>query len=514
MALARSENDRRARDENGRSLRELILFLEEGRSFRLGLAVYDTPQTREEALGRLAIEVEGRTVHLLRLDLSREPGETFLLRRLEDLLHTAEVPEGKTPAVMVTGLEAAIDFRPMPGTSFVEGGGLLRNANFHRDAFAERCPAPVVIWLNGAGATAFTQTAPDLGQWCTGIFEFTGPEAHCAELEKGLVSSPLMESERLPHEAKRERIGLLQDLLLELEKSSQGEAPGDIARRAALHYELGHAFLALSEAGAAMTHLGKSLELARRIGDRIMEEGSLGSLGIAETSLGNIDQAIDFHGKALELAEQSGDRRGIRTALGHLGIAHARRGELDRALDFLRRDLEASSQSGDSHGTGRALANIGVILMQLNRYNEALAHLEHALEIARISNDQAAIGADLNNLGWIYHSRGETTRALACYEEALEVARRLGNRSRECRILNNLGSLHAELGQPDRAIEMLERAARIAREIRDPEIAESAERNLGQAKGLGPEPPRTVNAATGPGSAEGPGLLPAPSPAR
>jgi hypothetical protein len=35
---------------------------------------------------------------------------------------------------------------------------------------------------------------------------------------------------------------------------------------------------------------------------------------------------------------------------------------------------------------------------------------------------------------------------------------------------------------------MLERTVRIAREIRDPEIVESAERNLRRAKGLDPEP--------------------------
>ncbi len=76
------------------------------------------------------------------------------------------------------------------------------------------------------------------------------------------------------------------------------------------------------------------------------------------------------------------------------------------------------------------------------------------------------------------------TRALACYEEALEIARKLGDRALECRVLNNLGRLHAELGQVDRGIEMFDRAVRIAREIRDPEIVESAERNLRQAKEL------------------------------
>jgi tetratricopeptide (TPR) repeat protein len=488
MAPARSDNNgRRARAESGRSLRELAVFLEEGGSFRLGLAMYDVPRTREEWLGRLAAELEGGSVHLLRLDLSHEPGETLLLRRLEDILCTAPVPEGKIPAVMVTGLEAAMDFRPMPGTLFVEGGDLLRNANLQRDAYAERCPAPVVIWLNSAGITAFTQTAPDLGQWCTGIFTFAGQESIRAEFEQGLLSSPLIETERLSHEAKRERIALLQNLLLELEKSSQSEVPGSIARRAALHYELGNVFLALSEAGAALDHFSTSLEFARRVDDRVMEASSLESLGNAEMSLGEIGRAVEFYEKALELAEVIGDRQRIGNALGNLGIAHAQRGELHRAFDFWKRDLEVSSQSGDLRGIGQTLNNISIILIRSGRFDEAIAHLEEALRIAKTSNDPGFTGSDLNNMGLIYHSRRDTTRAFACYEESLQIAQRLGDRSLECRVLNNLGRLQVQLGQPDQGIEMLERAVRIAREIRHPEVVESAERNLTQARGLAPK---------------------------
>ena len=112
--VRRRTRNPRKRDPNSQNLRELALFLDQESDFRLGLAMYDVPQTREVALKRLAIEPADRPVHLLRLDLSREPEETFLLRGLEDLLHVTLVPEGKHPAVIVVGLEATIDFRPDP----------------------------------------------------------------------------------------------------------------------------------------------------------------------------------------------------------------------------------------------------------------------------------------------------------------------------------------------------------------------------------------------------------------
>ncbi|MHB1560356.1 MAG: tetratricopeptide repeat protein [Isosphaeraceae bacterium] len=473
-------------DENQRSLRELTVFLEDRPSFRLGLAIYDVPGTREAWLDRLAAALTDRPVSLLRLDLSHEPNEVLLLRRLEDALHTTNLPEGKTPAVMVTGLEAAIDFRPMPGTLFVEGGQLLRNANLQRDAFTERCPVPVVLWLNSAGATALAQTAPDLMQWCTGIFQFDSGELAHSNLERGLLSSPLSETDRLPHQEKRERIGLLQNLLLELEKISSDDR-GSLARKAALHYELGQVFLALSEALAAKQHFEESLSLAQRIGEQKMEEASLDGLGTVEAALGNLDQAVNFHERALKLAEQIGDHNGVSMFLGHLGIAHARRGDLDQALDYLRRELEDFSQFRDRRAQGRTLNNIGVILMQQNKYQEARGFIEKALDLARESKDRSAISADLNNLGWICQLSGEPIRAFQYYEEALDLARKLGVRARECRILNNLGALQAQLGQTDQAIEMLERAGRIAREIQEPELIESAKRNLRLARELEPK---------------------------
>lgn len=474
-----------ADDENRRNLRELVVFLTDGAAFRLGLAIYDVPWTREECLDRLTIELKDGPVCLLRLDLSHEAGETMLLRRLEGFLRASDVPAGKSPAVMVTGLEATIDFRPMPGTLFVEGGQLLRNANMHRDAFTERCPVPVVLWLNGAGATALAQTAPDLMQWCTGIFRFVGNDNARSVLEKGLLSSPPSENDRSDREKTRQRIGLLRDLLLELENKSQ-EDPGSMAREAALHYELGQEFLRLAEHESAKHHFQTALRLARQTADRSLEGRCLGALGTVEAALGDLDQAKALFEQSLSLAERLGNRGGMSASLSNLGVVHAQLGDPDRALDYFRRDLEITSQTGDRRGVEQALSNIGAHLARLKRHDEALPILEQALVIARGLNDLPAIGLNLNNLGPIYVLRGDASRGLGCLEESLEVARKLGNRSLESRALNNQGWVRFQLGQTDQAIEMLERGARIAREIGEPELVESTERNLRLARE--PEP--------------------------
>jgi hypothetical protein len=94
----------------------LSLFLNEASGFRLGLATNDVPD--------------------------RSPSEELLLDRLEDHLRANPAPDGKHPAVMVVGLEAAIDIHLVPPSQTFRGGPILRNANFHRDAYLRFCPAP------------------------------------------------------------------------------------------------------------------------------------------------------------------------------------------------------------------------------------------------------------------------------------------------------------------------------------------------------------------------------------
>ncbi len=295
--MARIRHDRAASgslDDNTLNLLELAVFVEESTGFRLGLATYDVPETRDSYLQRLAEAVADRPVHLTQLDLTRSSGEESLLKRLREHLQTHPAPDGKHPAVMVVGLEAAIDFRRIPDGHQARGGPLLHNANLQRDAFPRLCPAPVVLWLSPFATTAFAQAAPDLWHWRSGSFTFTGsPEAR-RRFEKELIATPLLEIDRLVGERKRERIGLLRDLLAELEMAEDLNTPGNQTRRAAILLEIGLTFRRISETEAARESLEEALCLYREIGDRRGEGNALGNLGLAVADLGQFERAFEY----------------------------------------------------------------------------------------------------------------------------------------------------------------------------------------------------------------------------
>ena len=219
-----------------RNLRKLALFLEEAVGFRLGLATYDTPQTRKTQLDRLAEAVASRPVHLTRLDLSRTPNETQLLRRLQEHLQREPRPRGETPGRhgRRPGGHAGLPQARTPTPA--EGLAILHNANVQRDAFPRALPRARGDLAEPDGHDDLRPARPPTsGTGAPRSFHFTGPPDERQRLERTQVAMPLIESDRLPRERKHERIALLRDLLVEME-NAEGSGFIRVARHVVRHF--------------------------------------------------------------------------------------------------------------------------------------------------------------------------------------------------------------------------------------------------------------------------------------
>jgi tetratricopeptide (TPR) repeat protein len=484
-------------DPNDLDLRELVVFLEQGDGFHLGLAHVDSFETRQTILGRLTALMADRPVALSVFDLSKFPGEEALLTRLKEHVRDHPAPEGKKPAVMVVGLEALLDYReihpylPAPQP-------ILRNANFQRDAFPHLVPATVVLWLLPTASTLFAQEAPDLWHWRSGTFQFTGPPNTRRNQERVEVERLLIESDNLATPAKRERIALLRDLLVDLENDPDRDTPGGLARRGRLLNELGLAHYAISEAEKARSYYDEALTLFRQVGDRRGEGNALGNLGLAYADLGQLERAISYHEQQLAIAREIGDRRGEGNALGNLGSDYYSLGQMERAIDYFEQALAIDREIGDRRGEGSALGNLGIAYAGQGEMERAIGHFKRALAIARDIGDRSGEGNALGNLGVAYANLGQLERAVGYYEQCLTIARDIGDRRGEGITLGNLGIVYAALGQMDRAIGYLEQALQIGSEIKDPRIISGFEAALARLKD---------NAAPGAEQAD-PGLSP------
>jgi tetratricopeptide (TPR) repeat protein len=463
-ALTRPRGRRgRTSDRHERELKRLLQSVCDDTGFRLYLATYDQPETRDKLIARVAQESEAEKVRVARLDLAKAKPETNLVGLLRAHLREADLPASWRQAVMITGIEQRLDY-----SAGLNGFAFLHQGNLLRDALPEAAPVPVVLWLSRLASATLPAQAPDLWHWRAANFDFTGDLAPRAEVLRELIILRPGDELRLSGMQRRARIRMLEDLLAELNRVGPAKSKRQQAERANLLLELGVEDWYLGRAAKAIPRFEQALEIFCEMGDRRGEGHALGNLGLAYADLGEPRRAIEHYEKHLAMAREIGDRRGEATTLGNLGLAYAGLGELRRAIQHYEQQLAIARETGDWHGEGGALGNLGLAYANLGDPQRAIEYYEQVLPIMRQLGDRRGEGYALGNLGNAYNSLGEPRRAIEHYEHVLPIVRESGDRPAEGSTLGNLGNAYAALGEPQRAIEHYEQQFRIASETGDP----------------------------------------------
>jgi tetratricopeptide (TPR) repeat protein len=219
--------------------------------------------------------------------------------------------------------------------------------------------------------------------------------------------------------------------------------------------------------------------LQGKVSDARLKQNSVGNLGIAYHSIGQVRKAISCHEQAVALAQAAKDKWAEGAWLGNLGSCYAPLGETRRAIELYERALVIFHEIGDRSGEGNTLGNLGNCYAALGQTRRAIELYERALAIAREIVDRQAEGNHIGNLGNCYAALGQTRRAIELCEQALAIAREIGDRRAEGNRIGNLGNCYAALGQTHRAIELYERALVIFHEIGDRSGEGNTLENLG-----------------------------------
>ncbi|MFZ1851775.1 MAG: tetratricopeptide repeat protein [Nitrosomonas sp.] len=206
--------------------------------------------------------------------------------------------------------------------------------------------------------------------------------------------------------------------------------------------------------------------LQGKINDVNLISPSVGNLGSAYRSIGQVQKAIDCYQEALRISREISDRGVEGVWLGNLGNSYANLGQTDLAIDHIKQALAIAREIGNRGDEGIELGRLGISYADLGQTDLAIDNFKQALAIAREIGDRRNEGASLGNLGNRYADLGQTDLAIDHLKQALAIAREIGDRSNEGLWLGNLGNRYADLGQTDLAIDNYELALIIAREIK------------------------------------------------
>jgi tetratricopeptide (TPR) repeat protein/nucleoside phosphorylase len=231
---------------------------------------------------------------------------------------------------------------------------------------------------------------------------------------------------------------------------------------------LGSAYYSIGQVQEAIVCYEQALASAREMKYRQSESVWLGGLGNAYSDLGQTARAIEYYEQALAIAREIGDRRNESTWLGNLGNRYGELGQTARAIDYYEQALAIAREVGNRGGEGRHLGNLGNRYAELGQTARAIEYQEQALAIDREIEDRRGEGSDLVNLGNSYAELGQTARAIEYYEQALAIDREIGDRRGEGIDLGNLAEALIDEGRYAEAIQRSQEYVKIGEEIGKP----------------------------------------------
>jgi tetratricopeptide (TPR) repeat protein len=168
----------------------------------------------------------------------------------------------------------------------------------------------------------------------------------------------------------------------------------------------------------------KGLEIAEPLGLDGMRANLLNTLGVCETSLGDVG-AFRRLDEAHELAERSGDPEAILRIYVNLPDNLFKFGRHEEGVVLSRRGRELARKLGSPNFEWFIAANEATMLMELGRYDEAEALLRDALESHAVLSVPGQVNAKMVYADVLIR-QGRYAQARLLLDESMPLARRIG----------------------------------------------------------------------------------------
>ncbi|MDQ3657810.1 MAG: tetratricopeptide repeat protein, partial [Chloroflexota bacterium] len=179
-------------------------------------------------------------------------------------------------------------------------------------------------------------------------------------------------------------------------------------------------------------------------------------------SLGRLEAARAAYQHAVDLARSVGDELLEQRAYGGMGVTYSQMNMPVEALNHLMLALDLARTSGDAAHEAQWLASIGEALWKFDQPEDAVKAIQQAIVAARTADDTDLEAGMLSLLGQIHLSNREPDKARLYYAHALDLYRELGETEAEIQTLSAIGALAMDADQPAEAIRMYDDALQLA----------------------------------------------------
>jgi tetratricopeptide (TPR) repeat protein len=207
---------------------------------------------------------------------------------------------------------------------------------------------------------------------------------------------------------------------------------------------------------------GDLIDVAERRGNQPAAAQDSVQYGSTLLSLGRFEAAREAYTRAVELARSVGDELLEQRAYGGLGVTYSQLNMPVEALNHLMLALDLARATDDAAHEAQWLASIGEALWKFDQSDDAVKAIQQAIVAARTADDNDLQAGMLSLLGQIHVSNREPGKARQYYTHALDLYRELGETEEEIQALSALGALAMDSAQPAEAIRLYDDALQLA----------------------------------------------------
>jgi tetratricopeptide (TPR) repeat protein len=219
-----------------------------------------------------------------------------------------------------------------------------------------------------------------------------------------------------------------------------------------VYIQLGRYYRSDGDTPKGLTQFELALKTALKFGYKEMESRLLGLIGQSLKEIGNYQASMQSYRKSLRIAKKIENSVLQLDSLLHIGMLLAEQGKNLEAISKLDNALALSIQINDLHRKLHVANLMGNIYLAIDSSEKALESYAIALEAARAIKDVLAEAATLIHLGQAFMKDDIFDTAIEHFENALDFSGKVDNPHIEIQALNGLMHANDKLGKQKLAI--------------------------------------------------------------
>ena len=212
-----------------------------------------------------------------------------------------------------------------------------------------------------------------------------------------------------------------------------------------------------------------ALAAATRLDDPTGRAISSRLLGAAYAELGDHPQARAHLTRSLDLCRRLGNRLGEAKAHQDLNVLAERQGRYADALGHAEQALRLYQATGHKAAEVEALNNVGWYHAHLGDYQQARVFCQQALTLNVEVGHPRFEGIIWDTLGFAEHHLGNPTEALTCYQRALSISQELGDRFHQADTLTHIADARHDVGELVQARQAWQQALAMFEDMHHPD---------------------------------------------